>query len=216
VGKGKGIGAKPGGKRFHQILPPQALDDANKGITEELKKTNYREMLKEKTEKGESLEPQWRQPQCPSSAFYPAVLVTFPSSYQGPLSILIHSLAAIAFPGAEQGEDSACFGLDFALTQLPQESEASSLPWRSPQHRGKVDRVVSHWAPACKGYRGARPLGKWGRPRGRHQQGKQRQDDNNCILGVYCQPGLGLSTRQESSHSVLTTLRVGTVCGKRG
>lgn len=41
-------------KRAHQLLcHPQALDDVNKGIIEELKKTNYREILKDKTEKGE-------------------------------------------------------------------------------------------------------------------------------------------------------------------
>lgn len=36
---------------------PQALDDANKGIIDELKKTNYRDLFKEKKEKGEFLEP---------------------------------------------------------------------------------------------------------------------------------------------------------------
>ncbi|XP_060059479.1 outer dynein arm-docking complex subunit 4 [Erinaceus europaeus] len=34
-----------------------ALDDANKGIVEELKKTNYRDILKEKKEKDEAIEP---------------------------------------------------------------------------------------------------------------------------------------------------------------
>lgn len=36
---------------------PQALDDANKGIIDELKKTNYRDLFREKKEKGEFLEP---------------------------------------------------------------------------------------------------------------------------------------------------------------
>lgn len=42
--------------RVHWLLyHPQALDDANKGIVDELKKTNYRDIFKKK-EKGESLE----------------------------------------------------------------------------------------------------------------------------------------------------------------
>lgn len=40
-------------RRGHQLLHPQALDDANKGIIEELKKTDYREMLRERRERGE-------------------------------------------------------------------------------------------------------------------------------------------------------------------
>lgn len=44
--------------RVHWLLyHPQALDDANKGIIDELKKTNYRDIFKEKKEKGEFLEP---------------------------------------------------------------------------------------------------------------------------------------------------------------
>lgn len=41
---------------YRHLCRPQALDDANKGIIEELKKTNYRDILKDKKEKGEFLE----------------------------------------------------------------------------------------------------------------------------------------------------------------
>lgn len=53
---------------------PQALDDANKGIISELKKTNYRDLFKEKRERGEFLEPGTAAPEFPS---------TLPPSSQG-------------------------------------------------------------------------------------------------------------------------------------
>lgn len=58
--------------RVHWLLyHPQALDDANKGIIDELKKTNYRDIFKEKKEKGEFLEPLRRPLQNFPSAFSP-------------------------------------------------------------------------------------------------------------------------------------------------
>lgn len=38
---------------IYVCFDPQALDDANKGIINELKKTNYKDLFKEKKEKGE-------------------------------------------------------------------------------------------------------------------------------------------------------------------
>lgn len=58
--------------RVHWLLyHPQALDDANKGIIDELKKTSYREIFKEKKEKGEFLEARGSSFRIPPPVFSP-------------------------------------------------------------------------------------------------------------------------------------------------
>lgn len=51
------------------LYHPQALDDANKGIIDELKKTNYKDLFRERKEKGEFPEPLRMQLQNFPSAF---------------------------------------------------------------------------------------------------------------------------------------------------
>lgn len=82
-----GKGTAQGLGEYRLLYHPQALDDANKGIINELKKTNYRDVLKEKKEKGKFLEP--LRLQNSPFVFFVSVLTALSSSFSGPRGLTL-------------------------------------------------------------------------------------------------------------------------------
>lgn len=89
-------------------LPPQALDDANKGIIGELKKTNYRDLIKVKKEKGRFLEPlrgQLYNSPCACSSVSPSCIFPLLLQAQGLALSTTHS--AFSATSSRRGRGSS-------------------------------------------------------------------------------------------------------------
>ena len=161
-------------KRAHQLLcHPQALDDANKGIIEELKKTNYREILKDEKEKGEFWGPEdsnlrtlpllsfWqpspRFPATPSvgglalltkySDFSAATNPSLSWDRRGRPRAGVRSCAVCPISSILPYFFNQFINYLLSTCHVPgrceiwEETEARSLPWRSPQPSGKARQL---------------------------------------------------------------------------